>query len=106
MKHLRRWRQSAGLMIHLAMDGYCREGDLLALRVADVVVAPAGAVLFFCSAVARRDCQDGAGAGGPVGLPYSRGLLIQWVANRWAKDDIFLISAAVCQKWCWCAAGK
>jgi integrase len=96
----------AGDLIPVQIDGYCREQDLISLRVEDVVQDGDTIALRFGRSSRGESVKTGRDQGVLLDEPHSKAIIRRLIKGKQAKDKVFGISAAAYRKWWHFAAEK
>ena len=98
--------QVAGRMIPVAVDGYCREGDLLQLRAEDITCLDQDVVLHFGRRSRGESTKTGREQGVRLDTPHAQDVVRARLASCKPRERLFPITAKDYQKWWWWACTK
>ena len=96
----------AGAMIPVAVDGYCREGDRIPLRVEDVTDTGAEVILHFGRKMRGESAKTGREQGVRLDFPHSHDIIRTLIKGKKPHAKVFGISATTYRNWWWTAAKK
>ena len=91
----------SGAMIPVAVDCYCREGDLLSLQCRDVTVVDSDVILHFGQPERGESTKTGRQQGVRVDSPYVADIVRARIATLAPSEQVFPITASDYQKWWW-----
>ena len=94
----------AGAMIAVAVDGYCRESDLLGLYVRDVVDTSDEVILTFGNSTAGDSTKTGRNQGVRLDYPHSHDIIRQYCKGKKNAERVFPTTLPTYTKWWWWAA--